>query len=46
MAKVRDAERASRLLRRAYDANTDPPAHMILNKKTAQFTNRISDGND
>lgn len=34
---VLDAERASRMLGRPYDANTDPPSSMIVNKNTARF---------
>lgn len=37
--KVRDAESATRLLGRPYNANTDPPANMIVNKNTARFVN-------
>ena len=37
--KVRAAETASRRLGRPYDANTDPPASMIVNKNTARFVN-------
>lgn len=37
--KVREAESASRLMGRPYDANTMPPASMIVNKKTARFVN-------
>lgn len=43
--KVKQAERASKLLGRAYNANTDPPANMITTKKSAQFTNRIANAN-
>lgn len=39
VAKVRDAERASRLLGRPYNAKRDAPAHMIVNKNTARFAN-------
>lgn len=46
LAKVKEAERASRLLGRAYNANVDPPANMITTKKSAQFTNRIANAND
>jgi hypothetical protein len=41
--KVRQAETASRALGRPYNANVDPPASMIVNKKTARFTNAIGD---
>lgn len=34
---VLDAERASRMLGRPYDANTDPPSSMIVNNNTARF---------
>lgn len=44
--KVRAAEKASRMLGRAYNANVDPPASLIVNKKTAQLTNRIANAND
>ena len=37
--KVRQAETASRHLGRPYDANTMPPASMIVNKNTARFVN-------
>lgn len=37
--KVREAETASRRLGRPYDANTMPPANMIVNKNTARFVN-------
>jgi hypothetical protein len=37
--KVREAETATRRLGRPYDANTDPPANMIVNKNTARFVN-------
>lgn len=37
--KVRAAENASRRLGRAYNAETDPPASMIVNKNTARFVN-------
>lgn len=39
MQKVREAEAASRALGRPYDANTMPPANMIVNKNTARFVN-------
>lgn len=35
--KVREAERASRVLGRPYDADTMPPADMIVNKATARL---------
>jgi hypothetical protein len=41
--KVRAAEQASRNLGRAYDANTDPPANMIVNKNAAKFVNATGD---
>lgn len=41
--KVREAEAASRALGRPYDADTMPPANMIVNKNTARFVN-ASDG--
>ena len=37
--KVRQAEDASRLLGRPYNAEKDPPAHMIVNKNAARFVN-------
>jgi hypothetical protein len=37
--KVRAAEDASRRLGRAYNAEKDPPASMIVNKNTARFVN-------
>ena len=37
--QVRAAETATRRLGRPYDANTDPPANMIVNKNTARFVN-------
>lgn len=37
--KVREAESASRLLGRPYNAEKDPPASMIVNKNTARFVN-------
>ena len=37
--KVREAEKASKALGRPYDANTMPPANMIVNKNTARFVN-------
>ena len=37
--KVRAAENASRALGRPYNADTDPPANMIVNKNTARFVN-------
>jgi hypothetical protein len=39
IAKVREAENASRALGRPYNANTDPPANLIVNKNTARFVN-------
>lgn len=45
ISKIKEAERASRLLGRAYNATTDPPASMIVNKKTAKFTDRMRDAN-
>jgi hypothetical protein len=41
--KVKRAEEATRLLGRPYNAEKDPPAKMIVNKKTARFTNAIGD---
>ena len=39
VAKVREAENASRLLGRPYNGDVDPPANMIVNKNTARFAN-------
>lgn len=39
MQKVQEAQAATKLLGRPYDANTMPPAHMIVNKNTARFVN-------
>lgn len=39
LEKVRQAEAASRMLGRAYNAEKDPPADMIVNKNTARFVN-------
>ena len=35
--KVREAEAASKAMGVPYDANTMPPAHMIVNKNAARF---------
>jgi len=37
--KVREAETATRRLGRPYDANTMPPANLIVNKNAARFVN-------
>lgn len=37
--KVREAERASKLLGRPYNADKDAPAQLIVNKNTARFSN-------
>jgi hypothetical protein len=37
--KVRQAEAATNMLGRAYNANTDPPADMITTKTAAKFVN-------
>lgn len=37
--KVREAEAASKALGRPYNAETMPPANMIVNKNTARFVN-------
>ena len=37
--KVRDAEQATRMLGRPYDANVDPPANLIATKTAAKFVN-------
>lgn len=39
IAKVREAEAATRHLGRPYNADTMPPANMIVNKNTARFVN-------
>ena len=39
MAKVKQAQDATKLLGRPYDASADPPADLIVNKKTAKFAN-------
>lgn len=43
LEKVRAAEQASRLLGRPYNGEKDPPADMIVNKKTAKFVNATGD---
>jgi len=37
--KVREAEDATRNLGRPYDANTMPPANLIVNKNAARYVN-------
>lgn len=39
LAKVREAEAATRLLGRPYNGEKDPPAHMITSKSAAKFVN-------
>lgn len=39
IAKVREAESATRMLGRPYNADTMPPANMIVNKNAARFVN-------
>jgi len=39
MAKIKDAERASRLLGRPYDSGVDAPSKLIVNENTAKFAN-------
>jgi len=39
VAKVRQAEAATNMLGRAYNADTDPPADMITTKTAAKFVN-------
>ncbi len=39
ITKVREAERASTLLGRPYNADVDPPANMVVNKNAARFMN-------
>lgn len=41
--KVRAAEDASRVLGRPYNAETMPPANMIVNKNTARLVNASSE---
>lgn len=43
VAKVREAEAASRLLGRPYDAGVDPPASMISTPSTVRFVNAGKD---
>lgn len=43
MDKVVAAKAASKNLGRPYDANVDPPARLIVNKKAGEFVNRKSD---
>jgi len=37
--KIKQAENATRMLGRPYNAEKDPPASMIVNKNTARFAN-------
>ena len=37
ITKIREAESASRLLGRPYNADVDPPAKMVVNKNAAKF---------
>jgi len=39
ITKIREAESASRLLGRPYNADVDPPANMVVNKNAAKFLN-------
>lgn len=39
MTKIKAAEEASRVLGRAYNADSDPPASLVTNKATAKFLN-------
>ena len=39
VTKVREAEAATNMLGRAYDASVDPPADMITTKTAAKFVN-------
>jgi hypothetical protein len=39
ITKIREAESASRLLGRPYNADVDPPANMVVNKNAAKFVN-------
>lgn len=41
--KIRKAEAASRRLGRPYDADSMPPAKMIVNKNTARFVNATTE---
>lgn len=43
MDKIVAAKQATKNLGRPYDANTDPPAKLIVNKKAGQFVNRAGD---
>lgn len=43
ITKIREAESASRLLGRPYNADVDPPAKMVVNKNTAKFLNVSSE---
>jgi len=42
ITKIREAESASRLLGRPYNADVDPPANMVVNKNTVKFLNASS----
>lgn len=43
-SKINDAIRATEILGRPYDANSDPPASTITTKKAAAFVNKTSGG--
>ena len=43
MDKIVAAKQATKNLGRPYDANIDPPAKLIVNKKTGDFVNRKVD---
>lgn len=43
-AKVNDAIRATEILGRPYNADSDPPAATITTKKAASFVNKTSGG--
>lgn len=40
--KVDEAKAASKLLGRPYNASSDPPANMIVNKQSAKFVNKTT----
>lgn len=40
MDKIQAARRATENMKRPYDANVDPPASMVVNKKAGEFITR------
>lgn len=42
LEKVAEAREASTLLGRPYNASSDPPANMIVNKQSAKFVNKTT----